>query len=179
MSETVGYSGAPSVEAMMHPGIVHVVDDEPAIRRSIGFMLKAAGLHPVPWESGDDLLEHIDDLERGCILLDMRMPGADGLEVQRRLAARGCSLPVIIMTGHAEAHLTTRAMRAGAIDFLNKPFERAVLVALCEEAEPSFVAAKLSLSQSRINLLRAHAVSKLEAPDLDGALKIMIAAGLC
>jgi two-component system response regulator FixJ len=112
--------------------LVHLVDDDEAIRRSVGFMLKTSGLHVRTYISGDELLKDAPNLETGCILLDIRMPGMDGLEVQAALRDKGITLPVIIMTGHGDVSLAVQAMKAGAIDFIEKPFEKAVLLSAIE-----------------------------------------------
>ena len=109
--------------------LVHVVDDDDAVRRSVSFALKTSGFQVRAYDSGGALLKAAPDLEAGCILLDIRMPGMDGLEVQETLRAKGVTLPVIIMTGHGDVSLAVRAMKAGAIDFIEKPFEKAVLLA--------------------------------------------------
>ena len=108
--------------------LVHLVDDDDAIRRSVGFMLKTSGYHVRTYESGVELLKGAPGLEPGCILLDIRMPGMDGLEVQAALRDKGVTLPVIIMTGHGDVSLAVQAMKAGAVDFIEKPFEKAVLL---------------------------------------------------
>ena len=108
--------------------LVHVVDDDEAIRRSTGFMLKTAGLRVRTYASGTLFLKDLRSLEPGCILLDIRMPGPDGLTVQRGLRDAGVLLPVIIMTGHGDVALAVQAMKAGAVDFIEKPFERSVLL---------------------------------------------------
>lgn len=108
--------------------LVHLVDDDEAIRRSVGFMLKTSGFHVCTYESGVDLMKSAPDLEPGCILLDIRMPGMDGLEVQKALKDKGVTLPVIIMTGHGDVSLAVHAMKAGAVDFIEKPFEKAVVL---------------------------------------------------
>lgn len=102
--------------------LVHLVDDDEAIRRSVGFMLKTSGFHVRAYESGVELMKSAPHLEPGCILLDIRMPGMDGLEVQKALKEKGVTLPVIIMTGHGDVSLAVQAMKAGAIDFIEKPF---------------------------------------------------------
>ena len=112
--------------------LVHLVDDDEEIRRSIGFMLKTSGYRVRTHESGVELLKVTTGLESGCILLDIRMPGLDGLEVQRALSAKGLGLPVIIMTGHGDVGLAVQAMKAGAVDFIEKPFEKAVLLSAIE-----------------------------------------------
>jgi two-component system response regulator FixJ len=114
--------------------LVHLVDDDDAIRRSVGFTLKTSGFHVRTYESGVELLKSVPNLETGCILLDIRMPGMDGLEVQEALREKGVTLPVIIMTGHGDVSLAVQAMKAGAIDFIEKPFEKAVLLGSIEQA---------------------------------------------
>jgi two-component system response regulator FixJ len=113
--------------------LVHLVDDDAAIRRSVGFMLKTSGHHVQPYVSGAALLKSASALEQGCILLDIRMPGMDGLEVQQALQAAGVGLPVIIMTGHGDVGLAVKAMKAGAVDFVEKPFDKRVLLSSLEE----------------------------------------------
>lgn len=112
--------------------LIHLVDDDEAIRRSGGFMLKTSGFRVHTYENGAELLRAAHDLEPGCILLDIRMPGMDGLEVQRTLRDKGVTLPVIIMTGHGDVSLAVQAMKAGAVDFIEKPFEKAVLIGAIE-----------------------------------------------
>jgi len=114
--------------------LVHLVDDDDAIRRSAGFMLKTSGFRVQTYESGDQLLKSAASLDLGCILLDIRMPGIDGLEVQQALKERGVGLPVVIMTGHGDVTLAVQAMKAGAIDFIEKPFEKAVLLEAIDQA---------------------------------------------
>lgn len=113
--------------------LVHLVDDEEAIRRSAGFMLKTSGYRVRTFESGVELLKHVRSLEPGCLLLDIRMPGMDGLEVQQALREQGITLPVIIMTGHGDISVAVKAMKAGAVDFIEKPFEKSVLLAALEQ----------------------------------------------
>lgn len=113
--------------------LVHLVDDDGAIRRSVGFMLKTSGYQVRSYESGVDLLKSPGELSHGCVLLDIRMPGMDGLEVQQALKDKGVTLPVIIMTGHGDVTLAVRAMKVGAIDFIEKPFEKATLLGAIEQ----------------------------------------------
>lgn len=107
---------------------VHVIDDEDAIRRSTSFLLKSAGYAVRTWASGVDFLKAARHAADGCILLDVRMPEMDGLEVQQILAQRGVAMPVVVLTGHADVGIAVRAMKAGAVDFLEKPFERTALL---------------------------------------------------
>lgn len=113
---------------------VHIVDDDEAIRQSVGFMLRKAGHSVETYASGLEFLKIADRETQGCVLLDVRMPEVDGLEVQARLAAQGIMLPVIMLTGHGDVALAVRAVKAGAIEFLEKPFERTALLAAIEEA---------------------------------------------
>lgn len=114
--------------------LVHIVDDEESIRRSASFMLKTSGYAVETWQSGAAFLKEIRHVPEGCVLLDVRMPEMDGIEVQQALLERGVTMPVIILTGHADVSIAVRAMKAGAVDFLEKPFEKAVLIASIETA---------------------------------------------
>ena len=113
--------------------MVHLVDDDEAIRRSASFMLRTSGLLVKTYASGDEFLAAAKDTAPGCILLDVRMPGTDGLEVQRALKERGILLPVIVMTGHGDVNVAVQAMKAGAVDFIEKPFEKDVLLGALEQ----------------------------------------------
>jgi two-component system response regulator FixJ len=114
--------------------LVHIVDDEDAIRRSASFMLKTSGYAVETWATGVAFLKEIRHVSEGCILLDVRMPEMDGLEVQQTLLERGVTMPVIVLTGHADVSIAVRAMKAGAVDFLEKPFEKAILLSAIEAA---------------------------------------------
>jgi len=114
--------------------LVHIVDDEEAIRRSTSFMLKTSGYAVETWPSGAAFLREVRHASEGCVLLDVRMPGMDGLEVQQVLAERGIAMPVVILTGHGDVSIAVRAMKAGAIDFIEKPFEKATLLSALDAA---------------------------------------------
>jgi two-component system, LuxR family, response regulator FixJ len=113
---------------------VHVVDDEVDIRRSLERLLLAAGMAPVVYDNGFAVLDRLSAESTGCMLLDVCMPGMDGLEVQARLKDLGVSLPVILMTGHGDVSTAVRAMKAGAFDFMEKPFDDERLLAAIERA---------------------------------------------
>jgi two-component system response regulator FixJ len=137
--------------------LIHLVDDDEAIRRSVGFMLKTSGYHVRTYDSGVEFLKGAPNLEAGCILLDVRMPGMDGLEVQAALRDKGVTLPVVIMTGHGDVSLAVQAMKAGAVDFIEKPFEKAVLLSAIEHGVER-------LRKSAANLDRAdEAAVRLQA----------------
>ena len=114
---------------------VYVIDDDDSVRRSVSFMLKTSGRNVTTYESGKALLKEIGNLSPGSILLDIRMPEMDGLDVQEEITARGIPNPVTIMTGHGDVELAVRAMKAGAIDFIEKPFEKTTLLEAIEEAD--------------------------------------------
>ncbi len=107
--------------------IVHVVDDDDGVRDSMCFLLESEGLSARAYPSAQALLD-TDPPPAGCVLTDFRMPGLDGLQLQAHLTARGIGLPVIVMTAFAEVPAAVRAMKAGAMDFLEKPCDPAVVV---------------------------------------------------
>lgn len=108
--------------------LVHIIDDEDGVRRSASFMLKTSGFATRAWDSGVSFLKEVRHAEPGCILLDIRMPEMDGLEVQQALIDRGVAMPVIVLTGHGDIGIAVRAMKAGAVDFIEKPFESDILL---------------------------------------------------
>jgi two-component system response regulator FixJ len=106
------------------PKMVHIVDDDEAVRDSLQAMLEASGYSAQTWASGIELLQALPRLEPGCIIADVRMPQMDGLTLVGELRARNVKLPVIVITGHGDVPIAVRAMKAGAIDFIEKPFAR-------------------------------------------------------
>lgn len=114
--------------------LVHIVDDDDSVRRSVAFMLKHAGYRVESYASGVEFLKEARHAERGCVLLDVRMPEMDGLEVQQEMAVRGIDMPVVILTGHGDVGVAVKAMRAGAINFIEKPYAKEALLAAIEEA---------------------------------------------
>ncbi len=103
--------------------VVHVVDDDAAIRDSLTFLLDSAGFTARSYEGAAELLARVGDLEPGCIVTDVRMPGMSGLELIARLKDLSVVHPVIVLTGHADVALAIEAMKAGVLDFLEKPFD--------------------------------------------------------
>lgn len=151
--------------------LIHLVDDEEAIRRSAGFMLKTSGFRVHTYASGVELLKAVADLEAGCILLDIRMPGMDGLEVQGALKDKGVALPVIIMTGHGDVSLAVRAMKAGAVDFIEKPFDKAVLLSAIEQGIQRLKRTSASRERTDDAAVRLRALTAREREVLDGLAK--------
>lgn len=150
---------------------VHVVDDDASVRRSIAFMLKTSGHQVETYESGDDLLRAAGDLTEGCILLDIRMAGIDGLETQEALRERGVSLPIVIMTGHGDIPLAVRAMNAGAVDFIEKPFESAQLLASLEEGFWRLSQKTATTDRKKDAEVRLKALTPRETNVLEGLAK--------
>lgn len=114
--------------------VVHLIDDDEAVRRALAFLLGTAGQAVKVYESATQFLDKYDGSQRGCIVSDVRMPGVDGIELLRRLRAMNSTLPVVIMTGHADVPLAVEAMKIGAIDFIEKPFSDEVLLSAVDVA---------------------------------------------
>jgi two-component system, LuxR family, response regulator FixJ len=114
--------------------LVHVVDDDEAVRDSLSLLLEAAGLSVRTYDSAIAFLKALPNLGAGCVLTDVRMPDLDGLELQRRLTELGIRLPVIVMTGHGDVPIAVEALKAGAADFLEKPFDDGQLLAAVSSA---------------------------------------------
>lgn len=114
--------------------VVHVIDDEETIRKAVGFTLRTAGFAVETYGSGVDFLKIADEAERGSIVLDMHMPDMNGLQVQAALTQMDISMPVVMLTGNGDIALAIQAMKAGAVDFLAKPIERALLLDAIDRA---------------------------------------------
>lgn len=114
--------------------VVYLVDDDPGIRSAIARLLRAAGLPTEAHASGTAFLAEADLNRRGCLLLDLHMPGMSGLEVQARLKQRRSALPVIFLTAAADIPIAVAAMREGAVDFIEKPFENEHLLTRVQQA---------------------------------------------
>jgi FixJ family two-component response regulator len=101
---------------------IFVVDDDAAVRSSLAMLLKSVSLAAKTFESASSFLEQLQHEPSGCLVLDIRMPGMSGIELQQQLKQRGCALPIIFITGHGDVSMAVHAMREGAIDFIEKPF---------------------------------------------------------
>jgi len=119
---------------MKHEARVFVVDDDEAARQSLGWLMESVGLKVASFHSAQAFLDAFDPEMPGCLVLDVRMPGMGGLELQEKLAAGLVSLPVIIVTGHGDVPMAVRAMKAGAVDFLEKPFNDQALLDRIQQA---------------------------------------------
>lgn len=156
---------------MPNDAVVHVVDDDLAVRQSLSFLLASDGLPVRLHESATAFLETMVEPGTGCIVSDVRMPGIDGIAFLRHLRERGSPLPVIMMTGHADVPLAVEAMKEGAIDFIEKPFDDELFLstvrkALERQAEDTARDAPLLAVRERIRSL-----SQRERQVLDGLVE--------
>lgn len=154
--------------------IVHLIDDDEAIRTSVAFVLEMNDLPARTYASALEFLEVADSLRGGCIVTDVRMPEMSGLDLVRRLKERGVTLPVVVITGHGDVPLAVEAMRAGVIDFIEKPFDdevllRSIRMALDAKAESDvhaqerarFEAVLATLSGRETEVLRGVVAGKM------------------
>jgi len=118
----------------MADGTVYIVDDDPGFRDSLATLLALNGFVTASFASGEDFLATVSPAPGSCALVDLRMPGLDGLEVQARLTERGLALPLVIITAHGDAATARAALKGGAVDFLEKPVDESVLLEVVNEA---------------------------------------------
>jgi two-component system response regulator FixJ len=119
---------------MQSEGVVHVVDDDEAVRESMAFLLRSAHIEAEVYESATAFLGKASEAAAGCVVTDVRMPEMTGIDLARRLKELGINLPVIVMTGHGDVPLAVDAMKAGAVDFIEKPFDDDVMLAAVRAA---------------------------------------------
>jgi FixJ family two-component response regulator len=117
-----------------HSPIIHVVDDDASFRKAIARLLRASGYDVALYESGNEFLNKPLAAEAGCVLIDLRMVGLSGLELQDRLVERGCILPIVFLTGHGDIPTTVHAIKDGAEDFLSKPVSKEALIEAIQRA---------------------------------------------
>ncbi len=146
---------------MSDDATVYVVDDEEAIRHSLEMLIGAVGLKVRVFSSAASFLETFDPSLRGCIVADLSMPGMNGLEMQERLNALDCRMPIIFLSGHGDVPAAVRALQKGAVDFLEKPFNPKILLERIEQAvnadsELSAAAEKSAEINDRIAQLTAR-----------------------
>lgn len=139
-------------------GIVHIVDDDDAVRQSLAFLLSSAGLPVRLYDSAATFLAGLSTPQDGCLITDVRMPGMSGIDLLKALREKACSMPAIVITGHGDVPLAVEAMKAGAVDFIEKPFdEEAILNAVRraleqipdENGDGNIVAARLATLSER------------------------------
>ncbi len=140
------------------PATIFIVDDDQEVRQALALLMESVGLQVETFESGNDFLQQFDPNRPGCMILDVRMPGMSGLELQARLAAEAIHPPVIIITGHGDVPMAVRAVQAGAVDFIEKPFNDQALLdsvhrALDLDARKRGRASKLAEIRARLQTL--------------------------
>ncbi|HEX8896472.1 MAG TPA: response regulator transcription factor [Terriglobales bacterium] len=137
---------------MSQAPVVFVVDDDPSVRSSLKFLIGSVGLQVESFDSADALLQRKLPDTPSCLVLDVRLRGLSGLDFQRELAARNCHMPIIFITGHGDIPMTVRAMKAGAVEFLSKPFRDQDLLD----------AIRIALEQDRFRRQQEKEVSELK-----------------
>ena len=155
---------------MPSKGKVYVIDDDEAMRESLNFLLVSTGFDVVLFESAQIFLDALPDLAFGCVLSDVRMPGIDGIELLNRMKARNSPLPIVIMTGHGDIPLAVEAMKLGAVDFLEKPFDDDRLVAMIETAIRRAEPAAKSEALTQDIVARVATLSPRERQVMDGLI---------
>ena len=161
---------------------IFLVDDDPTFRASLHWLLEAEGMTVEAFPSAEAFLARFDDTVTGCLLLDVRMTGMSGLDLHEQLRDRRANLPVIIITAHGDIPLAVRAMKAGAVDFIEKPFERKALLdsirqALARVDQVQESAARRAAAQARLAPL-THREREVLALVVDGSLNKQAAATL-
>jgi two-component system, LuxR family, response regulator FixJ len=148
--------------------VVHIVDDDEAVRQSLAFLLSTAGIPVRVYDSATSFLEGLSLLQAGCLITDVRMPDMSGIELLQRLKAKSVALPVIVITGHGDITLAVEAMKSGAIDFIEKPFaEEAILRAVRSAAERVEHHGRRSEDEAALGA-RLASLSERERQVLDG-----------
>ena len=123
-----------AMSSIKRANLVAVVDDDDLLRHALRRLLKASGLGAISFESAEDLLNSGRLSEIACLIADVRMPGISGLDLQARLKTVRCAIPIIFITAHGDAKMRIQAMRDGAVEFLTKPFDNAVLIEMVRSA---------------------------------------------
>jgi two-component system response regulator FixJ len=150
--------------------IVHVIDDDEAVRQALAFLLASSGFAVRIYPSAADFLDALTALTPGCVLTDVRMPGMSGLDLQRELTLRRITLPVIVMTGHGDVALAVQAMKAGAVDFIEKPFSDELLLAAIRAAFDRFAHNTAQQDEANAVLGRMRSLTGREREVLDGLI---------
>jgi len=151
-------------------GCVYVVDDDEAVRDSLSALLEANGYTSRAFSSAQEFLTAAPTLRPGCLIADIRMPGMDGLEMQRRLIGRALPFPLIVVTGHGDVPLAVRAMKAGAIDFIEKPFAADTILDSVKSALGRLVEPRDQNALAATATARLEALSPREREVMEGLL---------
>ncbi|KIZ39280.1 MULTISPECIES: response regulator FixJ [Rhodopseudomonas] len=154
---------------MPRKGNVYVIDDDAAMRDSLDFLLDSEGFSVQAFESAQAFLDALPT-DPGCILSDVRMPGIDGMALLKRLKELGCKLPVLIMTGHGDVPLAVEAMKLGAMDFIEKPFEDERLIGMIEAALRHAASGAKTEAVAQDIAARVESLSPRERQVMDGLI---------
>jgi two-component system response regulator FixJ len=148
--------------------MVYVIDDDEAVRDSLSLLLETAGFRVRTFAGGAEFLAEVPRLEPGCLVVDVRMPEIDGFELQDRLGKAGVMLPTVVITGHGDVPLAVRAMRAGAVDFVEKPFTEDTILASIRLALSSGARAAAPDPEAAAAAARLERLSPRERDVLEG-----------
>src|SRR5664279_3499581 len=152
------------------PNMVYVIDDDDAMRDSLLFLLNSAGFEVTLFATAQQFLDALPALSHGCVVSDVRMPGIDGIELLKRLKTTRSAFPIVVMTGHGDVPLAVEAMKLGAVDFLEKPFEDDRLIAMIETAIHQAGPAAKSEAVAHDIAARVASLSPRERQVLDGLI---------
>ncbi|MDR3504937.1 MAG: response regulator FixJ [Acidocella sp.] len=150
--------------------VVHLIDDDEAVRQSLAFLLTSAGFAIRTYASATAFLDALVAVQPGCVVTDVRMPGLSGLDLQRELISRRIGLPVIVMTGHGDVKLAVEAMKAGAVDFIEKPFQDETMISAIRTAFDRYARDARHSDETNAVEARLNALTVREREVLDGLL---------
>jgi two-component system response regulator FixJ len=156
--------------AKMLGGYIYIVDDDRAVRASLSALFEANGYTGRIFSSAQEFLAAAPSLHTGCLIADIRMPGMDGLEMQQRLIERGLPFPFVVITGHGDVSLAVRAMKAGALDFIEKPFAADIILGRAKSALDGLGAARQVDGLTATATARLKLLSPREREVLEGLL---------
>lgn len=146
---------------------VFIVDDDPDIRESLQWLIESVGLDVKTFSSANEFLEQYDPEAAGCLVLDVRMPGISGLDLQEMLRKRGCELPIIIVTGYADVPMAVRALKNGALEFLQKPYSEQLLLEHVQRAILRDAENRDAINRRQVLLRRLESLTRREREVLD------------
>ena len=163
----------------LDPPLVHVVDDDAALRDSLRWLLESAGLRVATYASAEAFLETAAAAQGGCLLLDIRMPGMSGLELQDELKRRGYTIPIVFITGHGDVPMAVNAVKKGALEFIEKPYNAQALLVMVDhaldiDAEARRVAARLGRLTKREREVMELVIAGKRNQDIAAELSISI-----
>ena len=153
---------------MADEAVVHVIDDDPAVRDSLSFLLATAGLTVRTFETAGAFVAALTTVAPGCIVTDVRMPGMSGIELMAALTRRGITLPVIVITGHGDVPLAVEAMKLGAFDFIEKPFDDDTIIASVNAALAKYATSGRDEGRRAEVVAKLATLSQRERQVLDG-----------